>query len=174
MLPELPVAAGGGKRRRDNYPEMVNLGNNRYCSFSNAIKFRFTMTRRICPFYKSSLSRTRHFMKQRTFTKTFAEVTYACWLCEYRNVKGWYKDGDTETFKREPESKFQGRLNNWNFHPLPVHSFSEILTTICFFKSSVRLWTCCVRYVRNCVESQQRHNSCYTEESNIQQSKTQN
>ena len=45
----------------------------------------------------------RHFLKQRIFTTTLAEVTCACRLCEYRNVSGRHKNVHTGKSKRVPE-----------------------------------------------------------------------
>ena len=41
-----------------------------------------------------------HFLKQRISTKTLTEVTYACWLCEYRTVNA-VNCGNVETEKSE-------------------------------------------------------------------------
>ena len=64
-----------------------------------------------------------HFLKQRN--KGLAEVTIACWLCEYRTVNHDTKCGYWKIQTCTLSNKLQGRLSNWNFHLLPLYQFHE-------------------------------------------------
>ena len=46
------------------------------------------------------------------YLKILTEVTYACWLCEYRIVNAWYKNVDTENLNVYLSNKFQILLSN--------------------------------------------------------------
>ena len=55
-----------------------------------------------------------------------------CCLCYDRTVNVTIHDAILKS-KWVPEyNKFQGRLSNWSFHPLPVHLFPEISITTVF------------------------------------------
>ena len=62
----------------------------------------------------------------------YKTMTATCWWYEYKTMNATIQNATLKS-KRVPEyNKFQGRWNNWSFHPLPVHSFPEISITAVF------------------------------------------
>ena len=70
------------------------------------------------------------------------ETTYICkdfnwgYICasivRVHNCECWYKMWTLKHPNVYLRKKFQSRISNWNFHPLPVHRFPEILITTVF------------------------------------------
>ena len=100
------------------------------------------------------LPRFIHFLKQRVFTKTSTEVTYACCLCEYRTVNGQYKNVDTKNLNVHVSNKFQDRLSNQNLHLLPIHRFPTTLIATVFLNGVKNLVI--TRYPNVCTRKKQR------------------